>query len=263
MDDPPRSNCRRSNSVASGESGIRTHGTLLGYTRFPVVPVRPLRHLSVQFRPRAVLAGRWRDRLRSSDGPRRRGGAAPPRVPARLLLRAPCGPSPSLARPAAVLRWASSARRSRTSSGSCSPPSSAFGPRGTPGIHAGTYRFRSSVALRCWGAGHDERRERRGWDSNPRCLFRAHTISSRAPSTGLGHLSRSRSCNPRPCASQPEKLRRTSDGTRCRFHPRVAGDARPDVNRGVAACRPPRTAGAAPRRTRAAAARSRRPRRPP
>ena len=226
MDDPPRSNCRRSNSVASGESGIRTHGTLLGYTRFPVVPVRPLRHLSVQFRPRAVLAGRWRDRLRSSDGPRRRGGAAPPRVPARLLLQ----------------------------------PSVRAGPRG---IRAGTYRIRSSVALRCWGAGHDERRERRGWDSNPRCLFRAHTISSRAPSTGLGHLSRSRSCNPRPCASQPEKLRRTSDGTRCRFHPRVAGDARPDVNRGVAACRPPRTAGAAPRRTRAAAARSRRPRRPP
>ena len=183
-------------------------------------------------------------------------------APLRIILP-PCGPRRSPSRPAAVLRWASSARRSRTSSGSCSPPSSAFGPRGTPGIHAGTYRFRSSVALRCWGAGHDERRERRGWDSNPRCLFRAHTISSRAPSTGLGHLSRSRSCNPRQCASQPEMLRRTSDGTLCRFHPRVAGDARPDVNRGVAACRPPRTAGAAPRRTRAAAARSRRPRRPP
>ena len=30
-----------------GESGIRTHGTLLGYTRFPVVPLRPLGHLSL------------------------------------------------------------------------------------------------------------------------------------------------------------------------------------------------------------------------
>ena len=35
-------------------------------------------------------------------------------------------------------------------------------------------------------------RERRGWDSNPRDPFGAYTISSRAPSTGLGHLSRSR-----------------------------------------------------------------------
>ena len=29
-----------------GESGIRTHGTLLGYTRFPSVLLQPLGHLS-------------------------------------------------------------------------------------------------------------------------------------------------------------------------------------------------------------------------
>ena len=29
-----------------GESGIRTHGTLLAYTRFPGVHLRPLGHLS-------------------------------------------------------------------------------------------------------------------------------------------------------------------------------------------------------------------------
>ena len=30
-----------------GQSGIRTHGTLWGYTRFPIVHLRPLGHLSV------------------------------------------------------------------------------------------------------------------------------------------------------------------------------------------------------------------------
>ena len=29
-----------------GESGIRTHDTLLAYTRFPSVPLQPLEHLS-------------------------------------------------------------------------------------------------------------------------------------------------------------------------------------------------------------------------
>ncbi len=33
-------------SVFSGESGIRTHGTLLGHTRFPSVLLKPLGHLS-------------------------------------------------------------------------------------------------------------------------------------------------------------------------------------------------------------------------
>jgi hypothetical protein len=33
--------------AAGGESGIRTHGTLLTYTRFPSVRLKPLGHLSV------------------------------------------------------------------------------------------------------------------------------------------------------------------------------------------------------------------------
>ena len=45
---------RESTTMDGGESGIRTRGTSLP-TRFPVVPVRPLRHLSVigpsNFRP--------------------------------------------------------------------------------------------------------------------------------------------------------------------------------------------------------------------
>ena len=34
-------------SFAGGEGGIRTLGTLLGYTRFPVVHLQPLGHLSL------------------------------------------------------------------------------------------------------------------------------------------------------------------------------------------------------------------------
>ncbi len=33
-------------AVIGGESGIRTHGTLLTYTRFPSVRLKPLGHLS-------------------------------------------------------------------------------------------------------------------------------------------------------------------------------------------------------------------------
>ena len=33
-----------------GESGIRTHGTLLTYTRFPSVRLKPLGHLSAALR---------------------------------------------------------------------------------------------------------------------------------------------------------------------------------------------------------------------
>src|SRR6266851_641718 len=33
---------------SGGESGIRTHGTLLTYTRFPSVRLKPLGHLSIQ-----------------------------------------------------------------------------------------------------------------------------------------------------------------------------------------------------------------------
>ena len=33
----------------SGESGIRTRGTLLAHTRFPGVPLQPLEHLSNSF----------------------------------------------------------------------------------------------------------------------------------------------------------------------------------------------------------------------
>ena len=32
--------------LIGGQSGIRTHGTLWGYTRFPIVHLRPLGHLS-------------------------------------------------------------------------------------------------------------------------------------------------------------------------------------------------------------------------
>ena len=32
--------------LSSGETGIRTPDTLLGYTRFPGVPLQPLEHLS-------------------------------------------------------------------------------------------------------------------------------------------------------------------------------------------------------------------------
>ncbi len=38
-----------------GEGGIRTLGTLLGYTRFPGVPVKPLLHLSGNFLKRTCL----------------------------------------------------------------------------------------------------------------------------------------------------------------------------------------------------------------
>ena len=34
--------------VFSGESEIRTRDTLLGYTRFPGVPLQPLEHLSIK-----------------------------------------------------------------------------------------------------------------------------------------------------------------------------------------------------------------------
>ena len=37
-----------SHSIPGGESGIRTHDTLLTYTHFPGVRLRPLGHLSVQ-----------------------------------------------------------------------------------------------------------------------------------------------------------------------------------------------------------------------
>jgi hypothetical protein len=36
-------------SPLCGERGIRTPGTLLGYTRFPGVPVKPLLHLSMDY----------------------------------------------------------------------------------------------------------------------------------------------------------------------------------------------------------------------
>ncbi len=36
--------------IAGGESGIRTHGTLLTYTRFPSVRLKPLGHLSCRAR---------------------------------------------------------------------------------------------------------------------------------------------------------------------------------------------------------------------
>ena len=41
-----------------GESGIRTHGTLLTYTRFPSVRLKPLGHLSSRYRFSACLI-RW------------------------------------------------------------------------------------------------------------------------------------------------------------------------------------------------------------
>ena len=57
-----------------GESGIRTRGTSLP-TRFPVVPVRPLRHLSVmgpsqrsRLDDLAGLAGAWRSRHTRNGG---------------------------------------------------------------------------------------------------------------------------------------------------------------------------------------------------
>lgn len=34
--------------LSGGESGIRTHGTLFTYTRFPSVRLKPLGHLSVK-----------------------------------------------------------------------------------------------------------------------------------------------------------------------------------------------------------------------
>ena len=34
-------------SIFCGERGIRTPGTLLEYTRFPSVPLKPLEHLSL------------------------------------------------------------------------------------------------------------------------------------------------------------------------------------------------------------------------
>src|SRR3954447_16297343 len=37
---------RRNEVAGGGESGIRTHGTLLTYTRFPSVRLKPLGHLS-------------------------------------------------------------------------------------------------------------------------------------------------------------------------------------------------------------------------
>lgn len=40
-----------------GESGIRTHGTLLTYTRFPSVRLKPLGHLSSRYRDRTILSG--------------------------------------------------------------------------------------------------------------------------------------------------------------------------------------------------------------
>src|SRR4051812_25073759 len=44
--------------VDGGEGGVRTHGTLR-YTRFPVVHLRPLGHLSTQTAA-SRLARRWR-----------------------------------------------------------------------------------------------------------------------------------------------------------------------------------------------------------
>src|SRR3990172_1265115 len=42
-----RSPLARASLVVGGEGGIRTRGTLLAYTRFPGVHLRPLGHLSV------------------------------------------------------------------------------------------------------------------------------------------------------------------------------------------------------------------------
>src|SRR5205814_3042588 len=55
---------RREVSGTGGESGIRTHGTLLTYTRFPSVRLKPLGHLSgrsgfnASAAQRATLLGR-------------------------------------------------------------------------------------------------------------------------------------------------------------------------------------------------------------
>src|SRR5665647_3075129 len=43
-------------SIICGESGIRTHGTLLAYTHFPGVLLRPLGHLSLVNQPAMI---RW------------------------------------------------------------------------------------------------------------------------------------------------------------------------------------------------------------
>ena len=41
-----KSSSHHHDAVLSGEGGIRTHDTLSGYTRFPIVRLRPLGHLS-------------------------------------------------------------------------------------------------------------------------------------------------------------------------------------------------------------------------
>ena len=45
--------------LSSGETGIRTPDTLLGYTRFPGVPLQPLEHLS--FCPLVVACAKIKD----------------------------------------------------------------------------------------------------------------------------------------------------------------------------------------------------------
>ena len=40
---------------SGGKGGIRTHGTLLRYTAFPVLPVQPLLHLSIAVVVRSSL----------------------------------------------------------------------------------------------------------------------------------------------------------------------------------------------------------------
>ena len=47
-------------SHAGGEGGIRTRERLAAPTRFPVVPVRPLRHLSALHEPRRMIRSRVR-----------------------------------------------------------------------------------------------------------------------------------------------------------------------------------------------------------
>lgn len=49
--------------IFSGESEIRTRGTLLAHTRFPGVPLQPLEHLSKKIRlPYVVVKSKRRDR---------------------------------------------------------------------------------------------------------------------------------------------------------------------------------------------------------
>ena len=59
---------RQSSRSDGGESGIRTRGTLLP-TRFPVVPVRPLRHLSIGHLFHATGRAAWADRGASGNAP--------------------------------------------------------------------------------------------------------------------------------------------------------------------------------------------------